>query len=317
MAWFSVHWFQAQQFKKKLILIIYRVLGFQILCLLSSYSSWTAALNTHTTVRLASTSSPLNGSFDFSPCHVVFDHSSPQRMCDPQQSGIFSSRAHHHYSTNKRCLYITFSGCTRSPSVRWGYGTSPEALPLRGNYGKQRAQRALPAGATEPGGPRPGRPGRHRGPRSRERRPGQRGPRRAGKGGEGGAGRAVAGPGTGSAPRVSLSSAPAAALPQPPPSCRSPPTPRVRGHGPRNWALALRPGRASGVRLGTEATAAGRNERKKEGKKKKRKNKIIQTPGERSRRVPVRRRRGSRRRGPGLARREGAAGHESKVPSLL
>lgn len=31
---------------KKWILIIYRVLGFQILCLLSSYSSWTAALNT-------------------------------------------------------------------------------------------------------------------------------------------------------------------------------------------------------------------------------------------------------------------------------
>lgn len=47
----------------------------------------------------------------------------------------------------------------------------------------------------------------------------------------GSSGPAVAEPGAGSAPRVSLSSAPAAALPQPPPSCRLPPTPRVRGHG--------------------------------------------------------------------------------------
>lgn len=52
------------------------------------------------TVRLASTSSPLDGSFDFSLCQVVFDHSSPQWICESQQSGIFSSNKHHSYNTN-------------------------------------------------------------------------------------------------------------------------------------------------------------------------------------------------------------------------
>lgn len=147
-------------------------------------------------------------------------------MCDPQQSGILSCSDRHRYSTTtKQCLHKPSRGCTRSPSVCWAYGTSPEALPLHGNYGKQPAQRAVAAGATESGGQRPGRPGRHRGPRSWEHRLQQRRPLRAGKGlAEGGAGWAVAGPGAGSAPRVSLSSAPAAALPQPPPSWRSPPT---------------------------------------------------------------------------------------------
>lgn len=178
------------------------------------------------TVRLASTSSSLSGSFHFPPCHAVFDLSSPQRCVTPLQSGILSSNERHRYSTTtKQCLCKTSRGCTRSPSVFWAYGTSPEALPFHGNYGKQPAQREAAAGATESGGPQPGKPGRDQGPRSRERRLGQRRPLRGGKGlAEGRAGRAVAGPGAGSAPRVSLSSAPAADLPQPPPSWQSPPT---------------------------------------------------------------------------------------------
>lgn len=141
-------------------------------------------------------------------------------MCDPQQSGILSSSEHHRYSTSsKQCLYITFSGCTRSPSVRCGFGTSPEALPLHratenkrlgGSDGIRRA--AARTAGQAPGSPLPGAPaGAAPSAESRERRRGSSGP-------------AVAGPGPGSAPRVSLSSAPAAALPQPPPSCRSPPT---------------------------------------------------------------------------------------------
>lgn len=180
-----------------------------------------SAKHTLLTVRLASTSFSLNGSFDFSPCHVVFDHSSPQRMCDPPSSQESSARVCTIVTappTSTVCTQPSMDAHTAPLSAL--SGTSPEALPLRGKYGKQPAQRAVATGATQSGGPQPGRPGRHRGPRSWERRLGQRRPLRAGKGAEGGAVRAAAGPGTGSAPRVSLSSAPAAALPQPPPSCR-------------------------------------------------------------------------------------------------
>lgn len=79
------------------------------------------------TVRLASTSSSLDGSFDFSPYQVGFDHSSPQWTCDSQQSGIFSSNKHHRYNTNSiQSFYITFYERSTQPlsplGVRYQFG---------------------------------------------------------------------------------------------------------------------------------------------------------------------------------------------------
>lgn len=73
---------------------------------------------THTllTVRLASTPSSLDRSFYFSLGSVVFDHSSPQWICDSIKSGIFSSKEHHSYCPDStQSLYTTFYECSTQP----------------------------------------------------------------------------------------------------------------------------------------------------------------------------------------------------------
>lgn len=115
-------------------------------------------------VRLASTSSSLDGSLDFSPRQAVFDHSSPQRICDSPQSGIFSSNEHHSYSTNNiQSFHITLLRVQRTTPLSTG-GTIPVqrrcVLPFRRSHVNQPAQGAAEVGATESGRPRLGRHGR-------------------------------------------------------------------------------------------------------------------------------------------------------------
>lgn len=120
------------------------------------------------TVRPASTSSSFDGSFDFSLCQAVFDYSSPQRICDSQQSGILSSNKHHsHNINNVQSFYITFPERTIPLHRRC-------VLPFQRSRVNQPAPRAVEVGATESGRPRPGAAGqaRPRGPRSGDSREG-------------------------------------------------------------------------------------------------------------------------------------------------
>lgn len=99
------------------------------------------------TVRLEPASSPLHGSFGFSLCPVAFDHSSPEGIFDPQQSGIFSSNKHHSYNTNKLQYFRrTFHECSAQPLSALGYGTASEEL--RVSFPRTSVYRRAAEGAT-------------------------------------------------------------------------------------------------------------------------------------------------------------------------